>query len=101
MCCRISVEVSDNDRGRLYSHNRFKRFSQQLKQLAQNEGVDISKLIERQFNISTSINTGQENVSRNLLNPSEKEAQNEYNSQNGFSVNAFPKRVKVGWGRNK
>ena len=63
----------------------------QLKQLSKKEGVSISKLIERQF----SININGQNTLITPTNTFSKEAQNESDSQNGFSVNAFPKRVEL------
>ena len=67
-----------------------------LKRLAQHEGVSIAKFIEMGLGINTGINTA---LSRNPQNDSSsyfRKAQNELRSSNGFSANAFSKRVEAG-----
>ena len=67
-----------------------------LKKMSKQRNVSISKLIEQSIN--TSINTRQEKASTDLSDSFIKEAQTEPISHNGFSVNAFPKRVEWGEG---
>jgi len=46
--------------------------------------------------LNTGINTNDQNTSKTSSDLFSKEAQNKSISQNGFSINAFPKRVEVG-----
>ena len=72
-----------------------KELHNQLKQLAHQEKLSMSKIIERLISINTSINTQNQITITSQKNMFENRLKMDLFSQNSFWINPFSKRVMV------